>query len=74
MLYVAVIEDPASAEVFPEPVRGGLPAARVGPPRQKADHHLKPSERHGPVEPVEPVEERREGDLTERPEAGAITA
>ncbi|MER5325566.1 hypothetical protein [Streptosporangium roseum] len=71
MLDVAVIEDPASAEVFPEPVRARPPAARVGPPRQEADHHLKPPERHGPVEPVE---ERREGDLTERPEAGAITA
>ncbi|WP_031164515.1 hypothetical protein [Streptosporangium roseum] len=50
----------------------GLPGPGPGRlPRQKADHRLKTLERHGPVEPVE---ERREGDMTERPEAGAITA
>lgn len=71
MLDVAAIKDPAAAGVFPEPVRARLPVARTGPPRQKADHRLKTLERHGLVEPVE---ERREGDMTERPEAGAITA
>ena len=75
MLDVAVIEDPAVAEVSLDPVRARLlaelgepgsattVAARVGLPRQKVNYHLKALERHGLVELVE---ERRKGNVTER--------
>ncbi|MFC6082465.1 ArsR/SmtB family transcription factor [Sphaerisporangium aureirubrum] len=75
MLDVAVIEDPAAAEVSLDPVRARLLAelatplsatmlaARVGLPRQKVNYHLKTLERHGLVELVE---ERRKGNVHER--------
>lgn len=75
MLDVAVIEDPAAAEVTLDPVRGRLLAelvepgsatmlaARVGLPRQKVNYHLRELERHGLIELVE---ERRKGNVTER--------
>lgn len=75
MFDVAVIEDPAAAEVSLDPVRARLLAeltqpgsatmlaARVGLPRQKVNYHLKTLERHGLVELVE---ERRKGNCTER--------
>src|SRR6059058_5509280 len=75
MLDVAVIEDPAAAEVSLDPVRARLLAAlaepgsatmlaaRVGLPRQKVNYHLRALERHGLVELVE---ERRKGNVTER--------
>jgi len=75
MLDVAVIDDPAAAEVSLDPVRARLLAelaepasatmlaARVGLPRQKVNYHLRALERHGLVELVE---ERRKGNFTER--------
>ncbi|NMH98929.1 helix-turn-helix transcriptional regulator [Pseudonocardia sp. K10HN5] len=72
---MAVIEDPAAAEVSLDPVRARLLAelaepgsatslaARVGLPRQKVNYHLKALERHGLIELVE---ERRKGNCTER--------
>ncbi|MFC4536042.1 ArsR/SmtB family transcription factor [Sphaerisporangium dianthi] len=75
MLDVAVIEDPAAAEVSLDPVRTRLLAelsepgsatmlaAKVGLPRQKVNYHLKTLERYGLVELVE---ERRKGNVTER--------
>ena len=75
MLDVAVIEDPAAAEVSLDPVRARLLAelaepasatmlaAPVGLPRQKVNYHLRALERHGLVELVE---ERRKGNCTER--------
>ncbi|MFC4590199.1 ArsR/SmtB family transcription factor [Sphaerisporangium corydalis] len=75
MLDVAVIEDPAAAEVSLDPVRARLLAelsvpgsatmlaAKVGLPRQKVNYHLKTLERYGLVELVE---ERRKGNVTER--------
>jgi DNA-binding transcriptional ArsR family regulator len=75
MLDVAVIGDPAAAEVSLDPVRARLLAelaepasatmlaARVGLPRQKVNYHLRALERHGLVELVE---ERRRGNCTER--------
>src|SRR5919198_2243671 len=72
---VAVIEDPAAAEVSLDPVRAGLLAAlaepasastlapRAGISRQKANYHLRALERHGLVELVE---ERRKGNCIER--------
>jgi len=75
MFDVAVIEDPAAAEVSLDPVRARLLAelsepgsattlaAKVGLPRQKVNYHLKSLERHGLVELVE---ERRKGNCTER--------
>lgn len=75
MLDVAVIEDPAAAEVSLDPVRTRLlaqlaepgsatmVAAKVGMPRQKVNYHLKTLERHGLVDLVE---ERRKGNVTER--------
>jgi DNA-binding transcriptional ArsR family regulator len=75
MFDVAVIEDPAVAEVSLDPVRARLLAeltepgsatmlaARVGLPRQKVNYHLRALERHGLVELVE---ERRKGNVTER--------
>jgi DNA-binding transcriptional ArsR family regulator len=75
MLDVAVIEDPAAAEVTLDPIRARLLAelvepgsatmlaARVGLPRQKVNYHLRELERHGLIELVE---ERRKGNVTER--------
>jgi DNA-binding transcriptional ArsR family regulator len=75
MFDVAVIEDPAAAEVSLDPIRAKLLAAlaepgsattlanRVGLPRQKVNYHLRALEKHGLVELVE---ERRKGNMTER--------
>jgi len=75
MHEVAVIEDPAAAEVSLDPVRARLLAelaepgsatmlaAKVGLARQKVNYHLRALERHGLVELVE---ERRKGNVTER--------
>jgi DNA-binding transcriptional ArsR family regulator len=75
MFEVAVIEDPAAAEVSLDPIRvrllaelaepasATMLAARVGLPRQKVNYHLKTLERHGLVELVE---ERRKGNVNER--------
>ncbi|PPK64890.1 helix-turn-helix domain-containing protein [Actinokineospora auranticolor] len=75
MFDVAVIEDPAAAEVTLDPVRARLLAAlaepgsasslaaAVGLPRQKVNYHLRALEKHGLVELVE---ERRRGNCTER--------
>jgi DNA-binding transcriptional ArsR family regulator len=75
MLDVAVIDDPAAAEVSLDPVRAQLLAAlaqpgsattlaaQAGLSRQKANYHLRALERHGLVELVE---ERRKGNCTER--------
>jgi DNA-binding transcriptional ArsR family regulator len=75
MLDVAVIEDPAAAEVSLDPVRARLLAelaepasatmlaARVGLARQKVNYHLRALERHGLIELVQ---ERRKGNVTER--------
>jgi DNA-binding transcriptional ArsR family regulator len=72
---VAVIEDPAVAEVSLDPIRARLLAelvepgsatmlaGRVGLPRQKVNYHLRELERHGLVELIE---ERRKGNVTER--------
>jgi len=75
MLDVAVIEDPAAAEVTLDPMRARLLAelvepasatmlaARVGLARQKVNYHLRELERHGLIELVE---ERKKGNVTER--------
>src|SRR5262245_46735786 len=75
MFEVAVIEDPAAAEVSLDPIRARLLAelvtpasatmlaSRVGLARQKVNYHLGALERHGLVELVE---ERRKGNVTER--------
>ena len=75
MFEIAVIEDPAVAEVSLDPIRARLLAAlaepgsaatlagRVGLPRQKVNYHLRALEKHGLVELVE---ERRKGNMTER--------
>ncbi|HEV7647136.1 MAG TPA: helix-turn-helix domain-containing protein [Actinophytocola sp.] len=75
MFDVAVIEDPAAAEVSLDPIRARLLAElaepgsattlanRVGLPRQKVNYHLRALEKHGLVELVE---ERRKGNVTER--------
>ncbi|HWG64669.1 MAG TPA: helix-turn-helix domain-containing protein [Streptosporangiaceae bacterium] len=75
MFDVAVIDDPAAAEVSLDPVRAGLLAALVEPgsasmlaaqaglPRQKVNYHLHALERHGLIELVE---ERRKGNCIER--------
>jgi DNA-binding transcriptional ArsR family regulator len=75
MLDVAVIDDPAVAEVSLDPMRARLlaelaePASatmlagRVGLARQKVNYHLRELERHGLIELVE---ERRKGNVTER--------
>jgi DNA-binding transcriptional ArsR family regulator len=75
MFDVAVIEDPAAAEVSLDPMRSRLLAElaepgsattlanRVGLPRQKVNYHLRALEKHGLVELVE---ERRKGNMTER--------
>jgi DNA-binding transcriptional ArsR family regulator len=75
MLDVAVIDDPAAAEVCMDPVRARLLAelaepgsatmlaGRVGIARQKVNYHLRELERHGLIELVE---ERKKGNVTER--------
>ncbi|MFB6397556.1 ArsR/SmtB family transcription factor [Polymorphospora lycopeni] len=75
MFDVAVIADPAAAEVSLDPVRARLLAAlaepgsasslapHVGLTRQKVNYHLRALERHGLIELVE---ERRKGNCTER--------
>ncbi len=75
MLDVAVIEDPAAAEVCLDPTRSRLLAelaepasaaalaARLGLPRQKVNYHLRALERHALVELVD---ERRKGNCVER--------
>src|SRR4051812_39255551 len=75
MLDVAVIEDPAAAEISLDPVRARLLSAlaepgsastlapQAGVSRQKANYHLRALERHGLVELVE---ERRKGNCIER--------
>ncbi|OKI36281.1 transcriptional regulator [Saccharothrix sp. CB00851] len=72
---MAVIEDPAVAEVSLDPVRARLLAelaepssatmlaAKIGLPRQKVNYHLRTLEQHGLVELAE---ERRKGNMTER--------
>jgi DNA-binding transcriptional ArsR family regulator len=72
---VAVIEDPAAAEVSLDPTRARLLAAlaepgsattlaaRVGLGRQKVNYHLRALEEHGLIELIE---ERRKGNMTER--------
>jgi len=72
---VAVIADPAAAEVSLDPIRARLLAelakpgsastlaARVGLTRQKANYHLRELERH---RLIEVVEERRKGNCIER--------
>ena len=75
MLDLAVIEDPAVAEVSLDPVRSRLlaelaePASatmlagKLGLPRQNVNYHLRSLEEHGLVELVE---ERRKGNMSER--------
>jgi DNA-binding transcriptional ArsR family regulator len=75
VIDVAVIEDPAVAEVSLDPVRcrllaelaepgsATMLATKVGLPRQNVNYHLRALERHGLVELVE---ERRKGNVTER--------
>jgi DNA-binding transcriptional ArsR family regulator len=75
MFDIAVIDDPAAAEVSLHPIRARLLAdlaepgsattlaARVGLARQKVNYHLRELERHGLVELVA---ERRKGNVTER--------
>jgi DNA-binding transcriptional ArsR family regulator len=75
MQDIAVIEDPAAAEVSLDPIRARLlaelsepasatmRAAKVGLPRQKVNYHLKTLEAHGLVEMIE---ERRKGNVNER--------
>jgi DNA-binding transcriptional ArsR family regulator len=72
---IAVIEDPAAAEVSLDPIRARLLAElvtpgsaamlapRLGLPRQKINYHLRTLEQHGLVHLVE---ERRRGNVTER--------
>jgi DNA-binding transcriptional ArsR family regulator len=72
---VAVIEDPAAAEVSLDPIRSRLLAelahpgsatmlaGKVGLPRQKVNYHLRTLEQHGLIRLVE---ERRKGNVTER--------
>ena len=75
MIDVAVIEDPAAAEVSLDPIRTRLLAelsqpasattlaARLGLARQKVNYHLRALERVGLIELRE---ERRRGNMTER--------
>jgi DNA-binding transcriptional ArsR family regulator len=75
MQDIAVIEDPAAAEVSLDPIRARLLAelsepgsatmlaAKVGLSRQKVNYHLKTLEAHGLVEMIE---ERRKGNVNER--------
>jgi DNA-binding transcriptional ArsR family regulator len=75
MFDVAVIEDPAAAEISLDPIRTRLLAelaepasatalaAKLGLTRQKVNYHLRALERHGLLELVE---EHRRGNATER--------
>lgn len=75
MLEIAVIEDPATAEISLEPTRTRILkelsqpgsatslAGKLGLPRQKVNYHLKALERCGLVDLVV---ERRKGNVTER--------
>ncbi len=75
MFDVAVIDDPAAAQVSLDPMRARLLAAlaepgsattlaaKVGLARQKINYHLHALEEHGLIELVE---ERRKGNVTER--------
>jgi DNA-binding transcriptional ArsR family regulator len=75
MFDVAVIDDPAAAEVSLDPIRSRILAelvqessatmlaGRIGLARQKVNYHLRALERHGLVELVE---ERRKGNTIER--------
>jgi DNA-binding transcriptional ArsR family regulator len=75
VLDLAVIEDPAAAEVSLDPVRvrllaelaepgtATMLATSLGLPRQNVNYHLKALERHGLVELMD---ERRKGNVTER--------
>ncbi len=75
MLDVAVIDQPAAAEISLDPIRARLLAelaqpasatslgARLGLPRQQLNYHLRTLEQHGLVELVE---ERRKGNVVER--------
>jgi DNA-binding transcriptional ArsR family regulator len=75
MRDVAVIEDPAAAEVALDPIRSRLLAelvepgsaanlaARLGIPRQKVNYHVRMLEAHGLLELAE---ERKRGGITER--------
>jgi DNA-binding transcriptional ArsR family regulator len=75
MIDLAVIEDPAAAEVSLDPIRTRLLselsepgsastlAARMGLARQKVNYHLRALERFGLIELHE---ERRRGNMTER--------
>ncbi|MEV4347919.1 helix-turn-helix domain-containing protein [Actinoplanes sp. NPDC049596] len=72
---IAVIEDPAAAEISLDPIRSRLLAAlaepgsattlagQIGLPRQKINYHLRTLEQHGLVRLIE---ERRKGNVTER--------
>ncbi|XVU20672.1 ArsR/SmtB family transcription factor [Actinoplanes sp. CA-054009] len=72
---IAVIEDPATAEISLDPIRSRLLAelaqpgsattlaGKIGLPRQKINYHLRTLEQHGLVHLVE---ERRKGNVTER--------
>jgi DNA-binding transcriptional ArsR family regulator len=72
---VAVIEDPATAEISLDPLRSRLLAelaqpgsattlaGKIGLTRQKTNYHLRTLEQHGLVHLVE---ERRKGNVTER--------
>src|SRR4051812_45819893 len=72
---VAVIEDPAAAEISLDPIRSRLLAELASPgsatmlagivglPRQKVNYHLRTLEQHGLIHLVE---ERRKGNVTER--------
>ena len=72
---IAVIEDPAAAEVSLDPIRSRLLAelaepgsatmlaGKIGLPRQKVNYHLRTLEQHGLIHLVE---ERRKGNVTER--------
>jgi DNA-binding transcriptional ArsR family regulator len=75
MIDVAVIDDPAAAEVSLDPIRtrllseltepgsASMLAARLGLARQKVNYHLRALERVGLIELHE---ERRRGNMTER--------
>ncbi len=75
MLDVAVIDDPAAAQISLDPMRARLLAAlaepgsattlaaKIGLARQKINYHLHALEEHGLIELVE---ERRKGNVTER--------
>jgi DNA-binding transcriptional ArsR family regulator len=72
---VAVIEDPAAAEISLDPIRSRILAelaqpgsattlaGKIGLPRQKINYHLRTLEHHGLVRLIE---ERRKGNVTER--------